>query len=71
VQASVFGMGFGRYSTPLRGVGVTAMPNAGLDTTRRVKVTRGSGVLQLPLIGVVVVEIIDGPWVVDGVVVTR
>jgi len=31
--ASGLGMGVGRYARPLRGVGVLAMPDAGLDTT--------------------------------------
>jgi len=31
--ASGLGMGVGRFSRPLRGVGVLAMPDAGLDTT--------------------------------------
>ena len=31
------GMGVGRFSRPLRGVGVLAMPDARLDTTRRVE----------------------------------
>jgi len=30
------GMGVGRFSRPLRGVGVLAMPDVGLDTTRPV-----------------------------------
>jgi hypothetical protein len=32
-QASGLGMGVGRFSRQLRGVGVIAMPNEGLDTT--------------------------------------
>jgi len=35
--ASGLGMGVGRFSRPLRGVGVLAMADAGLDTTRRVE----------------------------------
>jgi len=42
-------MGVGRYSRPLREVGVLAMPDAGLVTMRRVefacKVPPGAGVL--------------------------
>jgi hypothetical protein len=42
-------MGVGRFSRPLRGVGVLARPDAGLDTTRRVEsvsmVPLGAGVL--------------------------
>jgi hypothetical protein len=41
VRASGSGMGVGRFSRPLRGVGVIAMPNAGLDATRRVEVPPG------------------------------
>jgi len=48
-QASGLGMGVGRFSRPLRGVGVLAMPDTGLDTTRRVEsvceVPLGAGVL--------------------------
>jgi hypothetical protein len=33
VQASGLRMGVGRFSRPLRGVGVLAMPDAGRDTT--------------------------------------
>ena len=50
-RASGFGKGVGRVSRPLRGVGVLAMPDTGLDTTRRVEsvcgVSAGTGVLQL------------------------
>jgi len=48
-RTSGVGMGVGRFSRPLRGVGVLAMPDAGLDATRRVQsvceVSRGAGVL--------------------------
>jgi len=37
--------GVGRFSRPLRGVGVIAMPDAGLDITRHVEVPRGAGVV--------------------------
>jgi len=37
-------MGVGRFSRPLREVGVIALPNEGLDTTRRVEVPPGAGV---------------------------
>jgi len=57
-QASGFGMGVGRFSKSLRGVGVLAMPDAGLDTTRRVEsvcmVPLGGGVVRLLVPGVVV-----------------
>ena len=35
--ASGLGMGVGRFSTWLKGVGVQAMPDVGLDTTRHVE----------------------------------
>jgi hypothetical protein len=44
-QASGFRMGVGRVSRPRRGVGVITMPDAGQDTTRRVEVPAGAGVL--------------------------
>jgi len=48
-RASELGMGVGRFSSQLRGVGVLAMADAGLDTTRRVEsvceVPLGPGVL--------------------------
>ena len=43
--ASGLGMGVGRLSRPLRGVGVIAMPNVGLDTIRPIEVPPGAGVL--------------------------
>jgi len=47
-RVSGSGMGVGRFSRPPRGVGVLAMTDAGLDTTRRVDsvciVTLGAGV---------------------------
>jgi hypothetical protein len=44
-RASGLGMGIGRFSRPRRGVGVITMPDAGLDTTQRVEVPPGAGVL--------------------------
>jgi len=44
-RASGLGMGVGRFSRPRRGVGVITMPDAGLDTTRRVEVPPDAGVL--------------------------
>ena len=74
-RASGFGMGVGRFSRPLRGVGVLAMPDAGLDTTRRVEsvcmVPLGASVLRLLVPGVAVGVIIDSRCVADGVEVTR
>jgi len=74
-QASGFGMGVGRFLRPLRGVGVLVMPDAGLDTTRRVEsvcvIPLGAGVLRLLVPGVAVGVIIDRRCVADGVEVTR
>jgi hypothetical protein len=75
VRASGFGMGVGRVSRLLRGVGVLAMPDAGLDTTRRGEsvcmVPLGAGVLRLLVPGVAVGVIIDRRCVADGVEVTH
>jgi len=69
--ASGFGMGVGRFSRPLRGVGVLAIPDARLDTMRRVEsvyiVPLGAGVLRLLVPGVAVGVIIDHRCVADGV----
>jgi hypothetical protein len=69
-------MGVGRFSRPLRGVGVLlAMPDAELDTMRRVEsvcmVPLGAGVLRLIVPGVAIGAIIDRRCVVDGVEATR
>ena len=69
--ASGFGMGVCRFSKLLRGVGVLAMPDAGLDTTRRVEVPQGAGVLRLLVPGVPVGVIIDHRCVADRVEVTH
>jgi len=51
VRASGLGMGVGRLSRPLGGVGELAMPDAGLDTTRHIGsvcvVPLGAGMLRL------------------------
>jgi len=74
-RASGFGIGVGRFSRSLRGVGVLAMPDVGLDTTRRVEsgcmVSLGAGVLRVLVPGVAVGVIIDRRCVVDGVEATR
>ena len=71
-RTSCLGMGVGRFSRPLRGVGALAVPDAGLDITRRVEsvcdVPLGAGGLQLLLPGVAVGVIIERPYVVDGVI---
>jgi len=68
-------MGVGRFSRPLRGVGVLAMPDAGLDTTRHVEsvcvIPLGGGVLRLLVPGMAVGVIIDRRCVADGVEVTH
>jgi len=70
-----FGMGVGRFSRPLRGVGVLAMPDVGLDIMRRVgsvcMVPLGADVLRLLVLGAAVGVIIDCRCVVDGVQVIR
>jgi len=75
MQASGLGMEVGRFSRPLRGVGVLAMPDAGLDTMRRVesvwKVAPGTRMLRLLVTGVMVGAFIDRRSVADGVVATR
>jgi hypothetical protein len=74
-RASGLGMGVGSFSSPLRGVGVQAMPDAGLDRTRCVEavcmVSLGGGVLRLLVPGVVVGVIITRRYVADGVEVTH
>ena len=71
-RASGSGMRVGRFSRPLRGVGVLAMPDAGLDSTRRVdsvcEVPRGAGVLRLLVLSVAVGVIIDRCCVADRVI---
>jgi hypothetical protein len=74
-RASGLGMRVGRFSRPPRGVRVLAMPDAGLDTTRRVEsfcmVSLGAAVLRLLGPGVVVGVIIDRRCIANGVEVTR
>jgi hypothetical protein len=69
--ASGFGMGVGSLSRQLRGVGVLAMLDAGLDTTRPVEsdfmVPRGASVLRQLLPGMLGGLIIDCRCVADGV----
>jgi len=73
-RASGFGMGVGRFSRPLGVVGVLAMPDAGLDTTRCVASVcvspLGAGVLRLLVPGVAVGVCIDRRCVADRVEVT-
>jgi hypothetical protein len=74
-RASGLGMGVGRSSRLLRGVGVLEMPDAGLDTTRRIEsgnvIPLGAGVLRLLVPGAAVGVSIDRRCVADGVEVTR
>jgi hypothetical protein len=62
-RPSGFGMGVSRVSRLLRGVGVLAMPDTGLDTTRHVEsvcmVLVGGGVLRLLVPSVAVGVMID------------
>jgi len=64
-------MGVGRFSRPLKRVGVLTVPDAGQDITRCVesayKNTPGAGVLRLCVTGVAVGVLIDGRCVADGV----
>jgi len=69
-RASGLGTGVGRCSRPRRGVGVITMPDAGMDTTQRVKVPPGAGVSRLLVPGVAVGVYIDRHCVVDWVEVT-
>jgi len=74
-RPSGYGMGVGRFSRLLRGVGVRAMPDAGLDTTRCVEsvcvVPQGAGVLRPLVPSIAGGVIIDRHCVADGVEVTR
>jgi hypothetical protein len=75
VLASGLGMVVGRFSRLRRGVGVLAIPDARLDSTRCVElvceVPLGAGVLQQLVPGMAVGVIIDCCRVVDGVIVTH
>jgi len=73
-RASVLEMGAGRFSRRWRGVGVLALPDARLDTTRCVEsfceVPLGGGVLRLLIPGMGVGVIIVWHCLADGVTVT-
>jgi hypothetical protein len=73
-RASGFRMGVGRFSRPLRAVGVLGMPDAGLDTTRRVEsvgeIPLSAGMLRRPVPGLAVGVLIDRRCVADWVEVT-
>jgi hypothetical protein len=73
-QASRVGMGVGRFSCPLRGVGVVVMPDAGLHTMRHVesvcKVLLGASVLRVLVPDVTVGVLIDYHCVVLATVPT-
>jgi hypothetical protein len=75
MQASGLGMGVGRFSRLWREVGVLAMPDVRLDTTRHVEsvceVPPGAGVLRLLVAGMAVGVNIDRRCVADVVTVTR
>ena len=70
-RASGLGMGVGRFSRPRRGVGVITMPDAGLETMRRIEVPPGAVVLRLLVPGVAGGVFIDCRCVAHGVEVTR
>jgi hypothetical protein len=74
-QASGFGIGLHRFSRPLRGVGVLAMLDAGLDTTRHLecvcKVPLRAGELRLLVPALVVGVFIEGCSVAVGVEATH
>jgi hypothetical protein len=74
-RASGFGMGVGRFSRLLSGVGVLAMSAAGLATTRLFEsvcvIPLGAGVLRQLVPGMAVGVIIDRGCVADRVDVTR
>jgi len=69
-RATEFGTGVGRFSRPLREVGVIAIPDAELDTMQQVAVLSGAGVLQRPVPRRVVGVFIARRSVADGVEVT-
>jgi hypothetical protein len=64
-------MGVARFSRPRRGVGLGTLPDAGLETMRRVEVLPGAGVLRLLVHGVAVGVFIDRRCVVGSVEVTH
>jgi len=70
-RASGVGMGVGRYSRPRGGVGVITMPDAGVNTTRRVEDPPGAGVIRVLVPSLAVGICIDRRCVADGVEVTH
>jgi hypothetical protein len=66
-QASGLGMHIGIFSRLLRGVGVIAMLDAGLDTMPHFEVPPGAGVLWLLVPSMAVGVYIDCGWVADKV----
>jgi len=68
-------MGVGKFSRPLRGVGVLAMPDACLDPTRHIgsvcEVPVGAGALRLLVPGVAVGVSIDRQCLADRLEATR
>jgi len=75
VRASGLRIGLGRFSRPGRGVGVLAMPDARLDTTRHVEsvceLHTDASALGLHIPGMADGVIIDRGCVADVVTVTR
>ena len=70
MQASGLGMRLGRCSRPVKGVGLTTVPDARLDTARRVEGPPAPGVFRLLVPGMAVGEYTDCRCVADGVEVT-
>ena len=64
LRASGLGMGVGRVSRPQRRVGVIAIQDAELDTTRLVDAPPGAGVQ-----GLLVPRVVDGGFIIRGCVV--
>jgi hypothetical protein len=67
VRASGLQMGLGRISRPRRGVGVITMPDAGLNTMRRVEVCLSAGLLRMCVPDIAVGVLTDRHWVADRV----
>jgi hypothetical protein len=67
--ASGLGIGLGRFTRPLKGMGVPAMPDVWQDTTRRVEyaceVPLGAGVLRMLVLSMTLEVIIDRCCVAD------
>ena len=69
-QAHGLGMEVGRFSRPLKGVGVIAMPDEGMNTMQYIEAPLGAGELRLLVPGLAVGVFIHRCCVADGVEVT-